>query len=277
MVRFQVSIGQNEYRSDDGIAWARYLREVPPRHAPVVHGDVDVTQLPARSHQSYWDFVCLDASGFGVAVDHETIDSAEYLAGIFITRDGGQQWIKRDPNLRLSLFSRSFWPVERFASLALPSPRIIALAWEDPWLLDGSKSHVICSRDGGESWKYRCLGYTNPYLGFDYAGRLLALNDGYYMESFDGGDTWKKSHFEVVWPEGHNKKRVALIRCSVFTEPQVGYGLVVHWPFDSTEQPVSVGLVTTIDNGMRWKHLHVFDGPHARDINERHVLALHVE
>src|SRR5262245_49578558 len=120
-------------------------------------------------------------------------------------------------------------------------------------------------------------GYTNPYLGFDYDGRLLALNAGYYMESLDGGNSWKKVHFEVDWPEGYDKKRVALIRCLTFTQAKVGYGLIVHWPLDSTGgPPPTVGLITTIDNGMRWKHLHVFDGPNVGDINERHILDLRV-
>jgi hypothetical protein len=170
---------------------------------------------------------------------------------------------------------RRSWPVERFASLALPSASAIALAWEDPWLHEGSQSHVIRSQDGGESWEYHCLGYTNPYLGLDYAGRLLALNAGYYMESRAGGHSWKKSHFQVDWPEQYNKKRVALIRCLVFTKADVGYGLIVHWPLDSIgEAPPAVGLVATTDNGLRWKHLHVFDGPNVGDINERHVLDL---
>jgi len=158
----------------------------------------------------------------------------------------------------------------------LPSTGVIVLAWEDPWIYDGAKTHVICSKDCGESWEYRSLDYTNPYLGMDYAGRLLALNDGFYMESADGGHSWNKSDFEVEWPDGYDKKRVALIRSLTFIEADVGYGLVVHWPLHSIPYVPAVGLVTTTDNGVRWKHLHVFDGPNVGDINERHVLDLRV-
>ena len=275
--RFRVSIGQYEHISNDGITWTRQLREVPARHMPIVQGDVDLTQLPARPHEACWDFITLHARGFGVAVDHEKIDSTKSVASIFVTTDGGQHWTKRDAQPRLPLLRSLSWPVEQFASLALPSVGVMVLAWEDPWIYDGAKSHIICSRNCGESWEYHSLGYTNPYLRVDYSGRLLALNDGFYMESLDGGHSWNKSDFEVEWPEGYEEKRVALIRSLTFTEADVGYGLIVHWPLHSILYvPSAVGLVTTTDNGMRWKHLHVFDGPNVGDINERHVLELHV-
>src|SRR4029453_6889106 len=275
--RFRVSIGQYEHLSEDGITWSRHLREMPPRHMPVVHGDVDLTQLPARPQEAYWDFITLHSGGLGVAVDHEKINNTKSFAGIFVTTDGGQHWTKQNAKPRLPLLRSPSWPVEQFASLALPSVGVIVLAWEDPWIFDGAKSHVICSQDCGGSWEYHCLGYINPYLGVDYAGRLLALNDSFYMESGDGGHSWKKPNFDAGGPAGYDKKRVALIRSLNFTEGDVGYGLIVHWPLHSTPHvPSAVGLVTTTDNGVRWKHLHVFDRPTVGDINERHVLDLHV-
>ena len=275
--RLRVGIGQYEHVSDDGITWSRHLREVPARTTPLVHGDMDLTQLPARPHEARWDFITLHPSGLGVAVDHEKIGSVKSVASIFVTTDGGQHWTKREAKPRLPLLRSPSWPVEQFASLALPSMGIIVLGWEDPWIYDGAKSHVICSQDCGESWEYHSLGYTNPYLGMDYAGRLLALNDGFYMESVDHGHSWNKSDFEVEWPDGYDAKRVALIRSLTFIEAEVGYGLIVHWPLHSVPYIASaVGLVTTTDNGVRWKHLHVFDGPNVGDINERHVLELRV-
>jgi hypothetical protein len=242
-----------------------------------VRGAVDLTQLPVLPNDSHWDFVTLHASGFGVAVNHETTERVKTVASIFVTMDGGQHWNQREAKPRLPLLRRRSWPVERFASAALTPLGVIALAWDDPWILDGSRSHVICSHDHGKSWEYQCLGYTNPYVALDHDGRLLALNDGYYMESLDRGRTWKKSDFRVDWPEGYYKKRVALIRSLIFIEARVGYGLIIHWPLDSTrESSPEVGLVTTTDNGTHWKHLQVFEAPTVGDINERHVLDLHV-
>ena len=244
---------------------------------PIVQGDVDLTQMPARPHEACWDFITLHPDGLGVAVDHEKIESMKSVASIFVTTDGGQHWTKRDAKPRLPLLRSPSWPVEQFASLAFPSVGVIVLAWEDPWIYDGAKSHVVCSQDCGESWEYHSLGYTNPYLAVDYHGCLLALNDGFYMKSVDGGHSWNKLDFEVEWPEGYDEKRVALIRSLTFTEGDVGYGLIVHWPLHSIPYvPSAVGLVTTTDNGVRWQHLHVFDGPNVGDINERHVLELHV-
>lgn len=256
--------------------WSRHLREVPARHTPVVHGDVDLRQLPL-AHEAYWDFVTVLPCGFGVAVGHQTMDSTNALANIFVTTDRGQHWNKRDTKPRLSLLRSRSAPVERFASLAVHSPSVIAIAWEDPWLLDGSESHVISSRDRGESWDYHGLGYTNPYLAADCGGRLLALNDGYYIESRDSGTTWEKRPFQVDWPAGYDKQRVALLRQATFRAAEVGYALIVHWSSGlSRESPPNVGLLTTTDNGRQWRHLHVFEGPNLGGINERHVLNLGV-
>src|SRR5262245_13083665 len=88
--------------------------------------------------------------------------STECLAGIFVTTDGGRHWVKQDPKPRLPILSSVSWPVEQFASLVLPSVNVIVLAWDDPWLFDGSKSHVICSQDCGESWKIQLPGLYQP-------------------------------------------------------------------------------------------------------------------
>lgn len=278
MIRIRVGIGQHEHSSEDGgTTWSHRLREVPPRHTPVVHGDVDLTRLPPSSKETCWDFVTLLPCGFGVAVDHQRMDGTKAHAGVFVTIDGAEHWHKRDTKPRLPILRTSSWKVERFESLAVQTPGVVALAWEDPWIFEGSQSHIICTRDQGESWEYHCLGYANPYLAVDYGGRLLALNDGYYIESRDGGSTWSKSNFNVDWPEGYNKKRVALLRHVSFTEADLGYALIVHWPSGSPRDSLpDVGLLISTDNGMRWNHLQVFEGPNIGDINERHVLDLRV-
>ena len=277
VVRFTVCIGQYEHRSEDGTTWSRHPRELPDRHTPVVRGDLDPGRLPARSPKGHWDFATLLPSGFGAAVGREPVDATTDVADIFVTSDGGRHWVKREAKPRLPFFRRASWPAEQFGSLILPSPDLVFLAWEDPWIYDGAKSHLICSKDRGESWRYHRMSYTNPYLNWDPAGRLLALNGDYYLESLDGGNTWKKSPLHIEWPEGYDRKRVALIRHLTFTPAGAGYGLIVHWaPGAPGEPPPPVGLLTTTDSGGRWSHLHVFEGPTGCDINERHVLDLQV-
>src|SRR5262245_55829334 len=137
-----VGIGQYEYKSEDGgLIWSRHLREVPGRRTPVVHGNVDINRLPAHPQKSYWDFVTLLPCGFGVAVDHQRLDSTA-VANVFVTTDAGQHWDKRDARSRLPLLRRPSCPVEQFAALAVSSPGVIALAWEDPWLFDAPRSHL---------------------------------------------------------------------------------------------------------------------------------------
>jgi hypothetical protein len=281
MRRLTIGIGQYAYQSSDrGTTWARSLREVPGRHTPVVQGDADLYRLPPRPERTSWDFVTVLRCGFGVAVDHQFADDTRSVASVFLTEDGGQQW--RPLELKVNwpgLLSKrpASWPVEKFASLALPTPGCIALAWDDPWLYDGSQSHVICSFDRGESWEYCCLGESNPYLAEDYRGRLLALNDGYYLESPDGGRTWTRRPFAIEWPVEYCHRRVALLRQLTFPQPGTGYALVVHWRHGRmNEPPADVGLLVTTDGGERWGHLHVFEGPNIGDVNERHVLDLRV-
>jgi hypothetical protein len=222
MKRFTVSIGQYVYISaEDGLAWNRSLREVPGRHTPVIRGEVDLSCLPPRLDGGCWDFATILPCGFGVAVGFEVLEHATRKADVFITQNGGGQWRSiRDRGAR-TVLSRS---VERFESLALSSPNRIALSWDDPWSsFDGSQAHVVCSYDQGESWQYHCLGYTNPYISLDHGGRLLALNDSFFLESLDGGMTWGRRDFVVAWPQGYGHRRVALLRHMTFTEPGLGY------------------------------------------------------
>ncbi len=277
MVQIIVGIGQHQYCSEDGgRTWSIGLREVPRKATPVLTGKVDIIRLPSRPGESYWDFVTLLPCGFGVAVDHEKIDR-ETLANVFVTADAGLHWEKREAKPHLPLLRRPSWPVERFASLAVPSPEVIALAWEDPWLFEWPESHVICSWDQGKSWKYCHLGQSIAWLAVDFEGRLLSLGDSYYVQSRDDGRTWEKSPFELEWSEDYDGRRVALLREVTFTATAIGYALVVHWPTDSIpETSPNVGLVTTADNGMRWRHVQVFQGPNIGDVNERHILSLRV-
>jgi hypothetical protein len=134
---------------------------------------------------------------------------------------------------------------------------------------------VIVSRDRGESWRYLCLGSAN--LAADGSGRLLALNDGFFLESVDGGAQWAKRECSVEWPPGHRDESSNLLRHVVFADPMSAFALLVHWRCGTRFAPTHVGLLHTTDAGARWCHAHVFDGPDVGDVNERHMLTLEVQ
>ena len=118
----------------------------------MVHGDEDMRQLPDQPYEAHWDFVNLHPCGLGVAVDHQTMDIPTDVASIFVTVDAGQHWSKRDAKPRLCLLTQPSWPVERFASVAVTSLGVIALAWKilGFWTAPGHMSfaHGIAANRG---------------------------------------------------------------------------------------------------------------------------------
>jgi hypothetical protein len=281
-----VGIGQYVHRSvDAGATWARSLREIPGKRTPIVRGTVDLSRLPGRPREAVWDCVSVLPDGFGVAVNHEATDTNPAKTGapgsranVFRTHDGGQSWHEHRLSVSWKLTEIMHrWttsPVEQFNSLVLVPPDVVVLSWEDPWLFEGPKSHVIYSRDRGESWRYHNLGHTNPTLVADDSGRLLAPNAGYFLESVDGGAVWTKREFAVDGPSDRQPEKVHVLRQVMFVEANVAFALIVHWERGLNFVPAKVGLVRTTDNGAHWFHVHMFDGPDIGDVNERHMLTL---
>jgi hypothetical protein len=248
---------------------------------PLTRGLVDVARLPQLKNQGSFDFAAVLDDGFGAVTGHENTDCTDKdaspsMACIFITNDSGISWKRLDvTDLSPSGLAQSqclSWPPGHFEALAILAPRRIILSWEDPWLYDGPMSHVVFSQDGGNSWHYKLLGVSNPYLAHDFDGRLLCLNAGYYLLGDDGGNTWRKEDFQVEWPAAYQDIKMCLLRHVVFADRNLGYGLIVHWSKRTTAS--GVGLVVTTDNGSIWKHVATLPAPNYGDVNSRHALSL---
>ena len=248
-----------------------------------------MSRLPHRPTETIWDCVSVLPDGFGVAVNHHATgvnaadtSSSTKLAGLFRTLDAGRTWHELRLDVRWRLVQALgrwmiSWPVEEFTSLVLLPPDGVVLSWEDPWIYEDAKSHVIYSRDRGESWLYRSLGRAIPTLTTHDTGRLWVQGAGGLMESVDGGATWSRREFIVEWPPDHRLEKVGIVRHIAFVGPTTAYALIVHWERGPSFTPSHVGLVRTTDDGARWCHVHVFDGPDSGDVNERHMLTLETE
>jgi hypothetical protein len=230
------------------------------------------------------DFATVLDNGFGAVAGHEdnastAAESPTSLACLFVTNDSGISWERLDaPELSprgLAQSECSSWPPGRFEAMLVPAPGQIILSWEDPWLFDCPMSHLVLSHDGGKSWHYNVLGVSNPDLAHDLDGRLLCLNNGYYLLSDDGGATWRREEFHIEWPASYHNKKVSLLRHVVFVDRNLGYALIVHWSKDMSVS--GVGLVVTTDNGRIWQHVATLPGPNYGDVNSRHALSLRLQ
>ncbi|NQT38282.1 MAG: hypothetical protein HQ581_12370 [Planctomycetes bacterium] len=166
---------------------------------------------------------------------------------------------------------------ERFCRLAIANPNLIALVWsveyDDVWFGYWDESHVIYSHDQGESWGLSSLGENGVTLKQDGQGRLLLMNDGYFLRS-SNGRKWSKRKFRVQWPEDYPHPRMNSLSEVTFVEGNIGYALIEHGHTHMDDYTSDVGLLKSTDDGRSWNLLHVFPGLTA---GEMYGLSLEVE
>jgi len=267
------------------VHWEKSVRILPSRNDPIIVGPVSMSQLPTQPNL-YWDYITV-RDKFGVAVGYEVLEKEDKaskdkdsIAHVFITFDGGTSWEENHLQftnwikVKLKQILVPRFPVERFEGLVVTDSGNIGISWEDPWLFEDPKFHLICSSDQGMSWRYNCLGPA--YIFQNFQSQFLIQKKRGLATSKDDGKTWEEYESETVWPKEYHGKKVNWLRHIVFVSNEVAYALVVHWPQDHQGTP-DVGLLRTENSGKKWEHLQIFPGPTNADINARHVLTLTIE
>jgi hypothetical protein len=284
----RVAIDTIVYTSlDENETWQQSGRIAPSRTSPFVKGNPDLSQLPAMPTGAYWDSVWVLENGFGVAVSHEAApnESSQSLnrctvARMFVTYDGGVKW----EDNTIGFNPRSFfweppisWPAEEFRCLLLQSPHSIFVTWQDPWLFDRAKTHLLRSLDGGRSWSYRCLDRYNPMLVCDRQHRLLLIDPPRLLESLDSGETWSERNIHICLPAGLEGAVGATMSNIEFLDEKVAYALLALSYRPTKTYLTHIALMRTNDLGHMWDSVQVFENHSTGDILERHMLKLEIE
>jgi hypothetical protein len=263
------------------IAGKRYVGRAPfthwrqsPRQAASDRGThflevASASHVPFENPSVEWNFIHMSADGFGVAVNQEKsqqdqIDGGCFFANVFITTDHGRHW-ERNP-MRLSWRSRLrsgfSWPVEQYQSLVVTEHRTILLAWEDPWIMERSRSHVVLSDNCGRKWRYRCLKQCSPCLYTAPKGQIMCFSSTMRYYSGDEGKHWRADTIRLDLNNDHVDADHSDIRNATFISEQQGFALLVkHRKTASPPVPETVILLKTDTHGLTWQGIAAFPFP----------------
>ena len=261
--RITVDIGSRRWTTvDAGRTWTESARPAPP----VVE----------------WDGVRFDQHvigeeglGLASAVD-AALDPDRPRALLFLTRDGGASWASVAPALSFleRLRASAGWPPEEIHSLAVHPGGLAAFTWEDPWLHDGPRSHLVVSTDGGESWRYARVPSGCIWLAASGDGLLRAFGFRELASTADAGRSIQTAKVAVSWPElpPRPERLLGLVRHVHMSSASEGVGLVLCQE-DDLESPL-VGLACSDDRARTWTVVRTWPTARDRDLNARGLLAL---
>jgi hypothetical protein len=284
----QVAILNKVYVSDDqGHSWRQYPRQV--KAGPTIRylGVAAESHVPFELPDVIWDFIYLSPDGHGVAVNHEKTHNATgpeakgtFVANVFITTNHARKWVKNPLRLNWvgrmrSLFS---WPVEQFHSLAVTRNRTVLLAWEDPWIMERSISHLIYTHDSGPKWNYHRLKPCQPPLYTSPEGQVFCFGKEICCISRDEGNHWQSDAMTLDLTEDDPNAVCSDILDAVFISDQQGFGLSAKFNKAVTmTRPESVVLLKTTNNGLRWNTVAEFSFPSTQAFGDpKQILSLAV-
>lgn len=285
-LKIRIDIADQTYIGDDRCAsWQVCPRDVKPCPTPLYLGIAAEKHAPLQNPQVEWDFIYLSVGGFGVAVNHETVpnrkaNGAGLSANVFITTNPSLHWLKNSLRLSLSSRMRSVFsrPVEQFHSLAVTPNRTVILAWEDPWIMQRARTHIIYSNNKGMLWRYRCLKNCNPHLSVTPDGQILCFSNTDRCSSRDGGKHWHWDPIRLDIYDDHPDVVHSHIQQATFVTEQRGFALLARFKKIATmARPETIVLLTTDNTGLHWHGIAEFPFPGEPALGDpKHILSLNV-
>ena len=284
--KIRIDIADQIYIGDDRCtSWQVYSKDVKSSSTPLYLGVAAENHVPFQNPRVEWDFIYLSIGGFGVAVNHkaghrEKTNGAGIRAGVFITTNPSLHWLKNSLRLSLSSRVRSMfsWPVEQFHSLAVTPNRTVMLAWEDPWIMEQSRTHIIYSNHHGMKWHYRRLENCNPHLSVTPDGRILCFGNTSRCCSRDGGIHWQADPVRLDVDDNHPDIGYSHIQQAIFVTEQRGFALLARFIKTAIKaRPESIILLKTDNAGLHWHGIDEFPFPVESPLGDpRQILALKV-
>jgi hypothetical protein len=285
-LKIQIDMADKRFVGDERCEeWTESDRQVPADFAPFYLGVAEDNHVPFDDHRVKWDFIFLSIEGFGVAVNHESVRNQNdhgggILANVFITTDHARHWLKNP--MRLSWCSRVgawfSWPVEQYQNLVATANATVVLAWEDPWIMERSRSHIIFSNNCGLKWHYRSLKKCNPYLYTTPSGQIMCFGNRTRRYSQDGGRHWQSEAFGFDFDDGNTDIVFSNIQNATFFSEEQGFALLAKFnQAVALSRPETILLLKTNSSGSRWRRVAEFPFPkECVSSDPKHILGLAV-
>ncbi len=245
-------------------------------HTPFYSGVAAENNVPFDDPRVKWDFIFLSAEGFGIAVNHEKIrnrndQGGNTLSNIFVAIDQARHWHKNP--MRLSWCNRAralySWPVERHQDLAVTANTTIVLSWEDPWIMERSRSHIIFSNNRGLKWHYRSLKKCNPFFCTTPSGQIMCFSNRTRRFSRDGGRHWRSEAIGFNFDDDNTDIALSDIQHATFISEEQGFALLAKYNKSiALSRPETIQLIKTNGNGSMWRRVAEFSFPRERDSSD---------
>jgi len=285
-LKIQIDMADKRFVGDERCEkWTELARPVPADDTPCYSGVAAENNVPFDDPRVKWDFIFLSAEGFGVAVNHEKIRNrndhgGSTLANVFVTTDQAQHWQKNPMHLSWCSRVRAWfsWPVERYQDLAVTANTTVVLAWEDPWIMERSRSHIIFSNNRGLNWHYRSLKKCNPFVYTMPSGQIICFSNRTRRFSRDGGRHWSSEAIGFNFDDDNADIVFSDIQHVTFISEEQGFALLAKFNKAVTlSRPETILLLKTNSNGSRWSRVAEFSFPReCVSSDPKHILGLKV-